>query len=208
MTSICLRRLIPLCLLLPVLVNAESLGTESPNAIVQEAVDILDTALTERRDELASSDEALYGLVDEILLPRFDRRYAAQLVLGKHWRSASPEQRDDFVNEFYASLLRRYADGLLKFDQTSIEMLPYRGDETKKHTKVKTIVTLGDGTKVPVDYALVSRESGWLIIDVIIEGISYLQTTKKELSSEIRTSSLDEIIERLKLENTRETGNG
>lgn len=203
MTWIILRRLAVLCLLLPVMANAQS-----PNSVVEDAVEILDTALTERRDELEASDAALYALVDEILLPRFDRRYAAQLALGKHWRSASTEQRDSFVNEFYGSLLKRYADGLLNFDQRNIEVLPYRGDDTKKNTKVKTVVTLGDGTKVPVDYVLVNRESGWLIIDVVIEGISYLQTSKKELSSEIRTSSLDDVIERLKHENRNLNSNG
>jgi len=203
MTSKLLCRIAALCLLLPLLANAQS-----PNDIIEEAVDILDQRLTERRDELSSSDEALYALVDEILLPRFDQKYAAQLVLGKHWRSASPEQRDEFIDEFYASLLRRYADGLLKFDQRRVEVQPYRGDDTKKHTKVKTVVTLDDGTKVPVDYALVSRESGWMIIDVIIEGISYLQTTKKELNSEIRNSSLDAVIARLKSENGGEVEDG
>jgi len=203
MTSKLLSRIAAISLLLPLLANAQS-----PNDIVEEAVAILDQRLAEQRDELSSSDEALYALVDEILLPRFDQKYAAQLVLGKHWRSASPEQRDEFVDEFYASLLRRYADGLLKFDQRRIEVQPYRGDDTKKHTKVKTIVTLDDGTKVPVDYALVSRESGWMIIDVIIEGISYLQTTKKELNSEIRNSSLDSVIARLKSENAGETEDG
>jgi len=187
-------------MLLPVLANAQS-----PNAVVEEAVVILGQALTERRDELIQDNAALHVLIDEILLPRFDRKYAAQLVLGKNWRSATPEQRHAFVDEFYASLLRRYADGLLKFDQRKIEVLAYRGDDSKKHTKVKTVVTLGDGTKVPVDYALVKRDSGWLIIDVIIEGISYLQTTKKELNEEIRRSSLDAVIARLKRENAGES---
>ena len=203
MTSKLLSRIAAFSLLLPLLANAQS-----PNDIVEEAVAILDQRLTEQRDELSASDEELYALVDEILLPRFDQKYAAQLVLGKHWRNASPEQRDEFVDEFYASLLRRYADGLLKFDQRRIEVQPYRGDDTKKHTKVKTIVTLDDGTKVPVDYVLVSRESGWMIIDVIIEGISYLQTTKKELNSEIRNSSLDSVIARLKSENAGEIEDG
>jgi phospholipid transport system substrate-binding protein len=189
-----------LCLLLPVLAQAQS-----PNAVVEEAVVILGQALTERRDELTQDSGALHALIDEILLPRFDRKYAAQLVLGKNWRSATPEQRNAFVDEFYASLLRRYADGLLKFDQHKIEVLAYRGDDSKKHTKVKTVVSLADGTKVPVDYALVKRDSGWLIIDVIIEGISYLQTTKKELNEEIRRSSLDAVIARLKRENAGES---
>ena len=200
MKWISMHRLIALCMLLPVLANAAS-----PNTVVEEAVELLDNALTEQRDELESSDEARYALINDILLPRFDQRYAAQLALGKHWRSATPEQRDAFVDEFYTSLLRRYADGLLKFDQRRIEMLPYRGDDTKKITKVKTMVTLDDGTKVPVDYALANRDSGWLMIDVIIEGISYLQTTKKELGEEIRGSSLEAVIARLKRENAGKT---
>ena len=195
-----IRRLFALCMLLPVLANAQA-----PNVIVEEAVEMLDKALTDRREELTESAEARYALINEILLPRFDRRYAAQLAWGKHWRSATPEQRDAFVEEFYTSLLRRYADSLLKFDQRRIEMLPYRGDETKKITKVKTMVTLDDGTKVPVDYALANRDSSWLMIDVIIEGISYLQTTKKELGEEVRGSSLDAVIARLERENSGET---
>lgn len=192
-----------LCLLLPSLASAQS-----PNIVVEEAVELLDEALTERRDELTASAEARYALINEIMLPRFDRRYAAQLALGKHWRSATDEHKDAFVEEFYTSLLRRYADGLLKFDQRRIEMIPYRGDDTKKITKVKTIVTLDDGTKVPVDYALANRDAGWLMIDVIIEGISYLQTTKKELNEEIRRSSLDDVIARLKRENGGEAEDG
>ena len=183
-------------------------GAQSPNDVVEEAVGMLDEALNERRDELTASSDARYALINEILLPRFDRRYAAQLALGKHWRSATDEQKDAFVEEFYTSLLRRYADGLLKFDQRRIEMMPYRGDDTKKITKVKTKVTLDDGTEVPVDYALANRGSGWKMIDVIIEGISYLQTTKKELNEEIRRSSLDDVLARIKRENSSDTENG
>jgi len=195
-----IKRALTICVLMPLFANAES-----PNPVIEEAVAILDRELIERRDELESNDEALYALVDEILLPRFDRRFAAQQALGKHWRNASPEQRDAFVTEFYNSLLRRYADGLLNFDQRKIVVKAYRGDDTKKYTKVKTIVTIDGGTKVPVDYMLIKRESGWLIIDVIIEGISYLATTKEELKVEIGGSSLDAVIARLKRENSGES---
>jgi phospholipid transport system substrate-binding protein len=190
------RWMVSLLFVMPLLANAES-----PNAVIEEAVAILDKELTERRDELESDDAALYALVDEILLPRFDRRFSAKQALGKHWRTATPEQQDAFVIGFYRNLVHRYSDGLLKFDQGKIEVKPYRGDETKKYTKVKTIVTIDGGTKVPVDYMLINRETGWLMIDVIIEGISYLQTTKEELKAEISRSSLDAVIERLQREN-------
>jgi len=41
------------------------------------------------------------ALVEKNLLPVFDTEYSARLVLGKYWRTASPEQRDRFVKAFY-----------------------------------------------------------------------------------------------------------
>ena len=73
---------------------------ESPNALIEETAKILDEELTGRQEELAEDREALYELIDEILLPRFDRRYAAQKVLGRKWRDASEEQRDRFIEAF------------------------------------------------------------------------------------------------------------
>ncbi len=105
---------------------------QAPNDVIQDAADELAVALDGRKEELANDKVALYALIDEILLPRFDRRYAAQLVLGRPWRDATAEQRERFIDGFYASMLRRYADGVLQFDQSKIEILPFRGDLEKK----------------------------------------------------------------------------
>ena len=67
---------------------------------VQGAADELAAGLEGRKDELTEDRDALYALIDEVLLPRFDRRYAAQLVLGKHWRTASDEERSAFIDAF------------------------------------------------------------------------------------------------------------
>lgn len=178
---------------------------QSPNLIVEEVVTIIDQALSERRAELEADNEALYALLDDILLPRFDRKYASQLVLARNWRTATPQQRSDFTDVFYKSLLQRYASGILEFDANRIEVLVYRGDDSKKRTTVKTIVTLDNGTKVPVNYALVKRESGWLIFDVVIEGISYIRNYRVEMNAEIRRTSLDAVIARLRSEVASDT---
>lgn len=172
----------------------------TPNDFVQEAVDLLAQKLDGRKSELSQNSEALYALIDEILLPRFDRRYAAGQVLARHWRTASAEQRDRFVNAFYTALLHRYAEGLLEFDNNKVEILPFRGDPGKKINFVKTIVQLEDGTKVPVNYTLVRRDSGWQMFDVAIEGVSYVRNFRAEFDSEIRASGLDEVIARLEAE--------
>jgi phospholipid transport system substrate-binding protein len=172
----------------------------APGQVIEDAVDLLTEGLNTRRDELAADDAALREFIDSILLPRFDREFAAGAVLGKHWRTASAEQKNRFVTAFYETLLQRYAEGVVEFDMSRVEVLPYRGDDTKRTTVVKTEVRLDDGKKVPVNYTLVNRDSQWRMFDVQIEGVSYVINFRKELDSEIRSSSLEDVIVRLERE--------
>lgn len=176
-------------------------AAQSPTEVIQEASDLLAAQLENRKDELSADKEALYEMVNEIILPRFNREYAARLVLGRNWRNASEQQRADFIDAFYDNLLRKYADGVLEFRQDRIRILPLRDDETNRIVIVKTLVTLDDGTEVPVDYGMSNRDGPWMVFDVIIEGISYVRNFRAELNSEIRGSSLDDVIKRLKTEN-------
>lgn len=172
----------------------------APDEVIQSAVAELTENLDGRKEELAADKDALYALINSILLPRFDRKLAAQLVLAKHWRDASEEQRERFIDAFYNSLLQRYADGILTFDQTRIQVIGFRGDASAKRTLVKTNVTLGDGTKVPVHYDLVNKGDHWLIFNVKVEGVSYISNYRTELDAEIRATSLNAVIDRLETE--------
>ena len=177
-----------------------AVADDSPNAIIQESVTLLAEKMDGRQAELDEDRKQLYEIIDGILLPRFDRRFAAQLVLARHWRSASEEQQTRFIEAFYQALLRKYADGILEFDPEMITVLPFRGDTSKKRTKVRSTVQLDDGSKVAVDYELVKRKAGWLVFNVVIEGVSYVRNFRAELDTEINASSLDAVIERLENE--------
>lgn len=178
------------------LVLATPAAAQTPNDVIDAAIVELEAALDGRKEELAEDREALHTLIDKILLPRFDRKYAAQLVLGRHWRAASDAQRERFIDAFYSAMLRKYSDGVLEFEPDRIEVLPYRGDATKQRTMVRTIVRLTDGTPVPVNYGLVMRDVGWLMFDVTIEGVSYIRNFRAELDAEIRSGSLEQVIAR------------
>ena len=171
-----------------------------PNEVVEQAVGLLTDGLNGRRDELAADESELHSFIDGILLPRFDRVFAAGAVLGKHWRTASDAQKERFIDAFYLTLVKRYADGILEFDMDRVEILPYKGDASKRTTVVKTTVRTDDGSKIPVHYTLVNREDQWRMFDVKIEGVSYVVNYRKELESEIRASSLDAVIARLERE--------
>ena len=190
-------RFLPALLLLAIGVAS---ADDSPNTVIEESVALLTEQMDGRKDELSEDRDALYEIIDGILLPRFDRRFAAQLVLAKHWRTANEEQQTRFIEAFYQALLRKYSDGILEFDPNMITVLPFRGDASGKRSKVRSTVQLDDGSSVSVDYELVKRKAGWLVFNVIIEGVSYVRNFRAELDSEIRASSLDAVIERLETE--------
>ena len=173
---------------------------ESPNDVVAEALNLLDQEIKTRKEELSNDKQALYTVIDDILLPRFDRKLAAQLVLARHWRTASDEQKTRFIEAFYTTLVHRYADGVLEFDSEKVEILPYRGDDSKNRTVVKTKAMLDDGTEVPVNYRIIKRPQGWMLYDVLIEGISYIRNFRAEFNSEVNAKGLDAVIERLEAE--------
>lgn len=173
---------------------------EDPTAVIRTAVDELSQALEGRTLELSENRQELYEVIDGILMPRFDRRYAAQLVLGRYWRTASEAQQERFIRAFYQALLERYADGVLEFDEERIEVLPFRGDADERRTTVRTEVKLDDGTEVPVNYGLVRRDDGWKVYDVTVEGISYVRNFRTELNAEIASKGLEAVIRRLERE--------
>lgn len=176
---------------------APQVQAASPSEFITEAVDLLATKLDGRRSELADDPEALYALINEVLLPRFDRRFAAQNVLAKHWRSANAEQRTRFVDAFYTTLVQRYADGVLDFEPDRMKVLPFRGDVKKKIVTVKTTVDLEDGTNISVNYTLKNNEAGWMMFDVSIEGVSYIRNFRAEFAAEIAATSLEQVVARL-----------
>lgn len=184
-------------LILLMLLTGAAVAEDSPNAVIEESIRLFAEQIDGRRDELAENRQELYAIIDGILLPRFDRRFAAQLVLAKHWRTASEEQQTRFIEAFYRAMLRKYADGVFEFDPDKITVLPFRGDTTKNRSKVRSSVEIDDGSTVSVDYELVQRKAGWLVFNVVIEGVSYVRNFRAELDSEIRASGLDAVIERL-----------
>ena len=170
---------------------------ETPFIQVEQAIAEVEAGLDGRREELRADPDALIEMINEIFLPRFNRTYAAQLVLGRNWRDASESQKERFIDAFYHSLLRKYAEGVLEFRQDRVRLMPFRGDLEKPRVIVKTKVTLEDGTRVDVNYGFANRENGWQMFDVTIEGISYVRNFRTELNAEIQAKGLRAVIDRL-----------
>jgi phospholipid transport system substrate-binding protein len=172
-------------------------NTLGPEQLVEESAKRMLTELDANRPMYAKDPAKLDALVANVLLPNFDTEYAARLVLGQTWRTATPEQRKRFVDAFYHSLLRNYGTALLNFTADRFVILPYKGTPSDTMATVRTEVKKSSGEKVPVNFSLRKTDQGWKAWDVVIEGISYVKSFRTDFAAEIQQKGLDEVINRL-----------
>ncbi|MEJ0039427.1 MAG: ABC transporter substrate-binding protein [Gammaproteobacteria bacterium] len=168
---------------------------DDPGKLVQASAEGLLKELDANRDAYRKDPAKMSALIDKWLLPHFDTQYSARLVLAKHWRDATEDQRKRFVNAFYQSLLRNYGTALADFTSDRMKFLPAQvdGDTATVRTEIKR----SNGTRIPVNYSLRKTPDGWKAWDVVIEGISYVKSFREDFGSEIDQKGLDAVIQRI-----------
>ena len=178
-----------------------SVDASEPGKLIDSAANIMISELDARRAEFRKDPSKVSALVERVLLPHFDVEHAARLVLGRHWRTATPEQRKRFIDAFYGSLLSNYGDALIEFTGDRIKVLPSPVAADATSATVRTEVKRSNGQKIPVNYTLRKTEAGWKAWDVVIEGISYVKSFREDFGSEIDQKGLDAVIARLEAQN-------
>ena len=179
----------------------KSVDASEPGKLIDSAANIMISELDARRAEFRKDPSKVSALVERVLLPHFDVEHAARLVLGRHWRTATPEQRKRFIDAFYGSLLSNYGDALIEFTGDRIKVLPSPVAADATSATVRTEVKRSNGQKIPVNYTLRKTDAGWKAWDVVIEGISYVKSFREDFGSEIDQKGLDAVITRLEAQN-------
>ena len=180
---------------------AQAVPGPGPQQLIEQVSQQMLKDIDANRAALRADPAKLRALVDKNLLPNFDTEYASRLVLGKHWRTATPEQRSRFVEAFIQSMMRQYGNALLDFTGDRLTILPFRGDPAATTATVRTEVKRDNGTPVPVNYSMRGTPQGWKAWDVTIEGVSYVKNFRTDFGSEIDAKGLDAVIQRLETEN-------
>jgi len=173
---------------------AHALDERDPMTIIEETTSHILQTLDSRREEFAADLEQLRAMVREDLLPLIDLHYSARLILGKAGRGVSPEQLDAFSEAMSGVLINRYADGLLEFrSDEQLEVLPMKGSNNEKLTRVRTRIKLENGGKAPVDYAFHKTKEGWKAFDVTVEGISYVITFRNQIAPRVEKDGIEKV---------------
>jgi phospholipid transport system substrate-binding protein len=182
--------------------SCEGASREDALALVRETTSALFAALEAEDGVLISEDPArARALVEEFITPHVDLKGFSKLVLGKHWRRATPEQRQQFLKQFHTLILRTYATAVTTYTGIEVRYMPMREESRPNFATVRTVIPRADGEGVKVNYRLHCRNNVWKLFDVSIAGVSMVTTYRSAFSAEVKRSGLDGLIKALQQKN-------
>ena len=162
-----------------------------------------------RRDpDILGDPVRLRAVASEFILPHIDFVTLSRWVLGKHWREASREQRNRFVEQFRELLLNSYLRSVTGYRETTVRFLPLRGSQPDGRAKVDAEVMQPNGPPIHAEFRLHRVDDRWLIYDVAVEGISLVATHRSSFSREISNSGIAGLLSRMEEMNGAGAGRG
>ncbi|MBN6152042.1 ABC transporter substrate-binding protein [Xanthomonas sp. AmX2] len=150
--------------------------------------------LEQRRAEFKSNNAALKQFIDGEMNKSFDRDYAARLVLGVHGRGASDADVKLFADAMADNLMQRYGSSLLTFEgKPRVRVKSETPLPGNRGAKVSTELVRSGGDPIPVDYLVRNVGGSWKIFDVMVEGVSYVQTFRNQFDAPLRQKSIAQV---------------
>ncbi|CCK74519.1 MAG: ABC transporter substrate-binding protein [Oleispira antarctica] len=165
-----------------------------PTQTVEQATSAVISELKKIPAEERNSNE-VQRLVESYILPAIDQQRIAKLALGKHWRKATKEQRIAFIETFRDLQVRTYTGAFKAFDGQKFEFEAARFNKSGSKSIVKGHMIQPNGQRIPIDFKLyVNKQQDWKIYDAVIAGLGMVRTYRQQLSQELQSKSLDDII--------------
>jgi len=141
-------------------------------------------------------------LVEKAATRHVDFREMAKRTLEQTWNTLTRSQQDEFVRVFSSLLKVSYANHLDEFAKMKVN---FQGEANKPDYCEVRILVLRPNDKIPVNFRLRHKAQGWMIYDMIIEGVSLVDNFRTQFQAMIKECSYGELVRCLKQRLAAET---
>ena len=162
------------------------------------ATGVLDEVKADRT--LQTGDiERLNSLLDRRIMPHVNFQRMTASAVGRHWRTATPEQQKRLQDEFKLLLVRTYAGALGQITDQTVFVKPLRSGQEDSNLIVNTEVR-GRADPIQLDYRLEKtpgQGSGWAIFDLNVLGVWLIENYRTQFTKEINAAGIEGLINSL-----------
>lgn len=131
---------------------------------------------------------------EAILRRSFDLPTLGRFVLGRSWRAATPEQRQDYMKLFEALVVKIYGQQLNLYHGEKFRVKKARRESEKDFMVSSEIAHPDDAPATIVDWRVREHDGTLAVIDVIIEGVSQSVTQRQEYATIIQRHGIDGLL--------------
>lgn len=172
--------------------HAEATGKEAK----AYASNIGDQVLSIMNDENGTTNEKLANL-ENLFVDVVDVDWVGRFVLGRHWRTATDEQKAEYLPAYRDFLIKHYTS---RFAEYSGETFTIEDAQNRSgNFMVRMNIQRPRGQQpVIVDYMLRPAGDDFKVFDIVVEGVSLINTQRSEFTSAVERKGLDRLIELLK----------
>ena len=168
----------------------------APDALIKQvSTEVIDTVKADKAIQ-AGDVGKIVSLVDTKVMPHVNFQRMTASAVGRHWRTATPEQQKRLQDEFKTLIVRTYAGALTQVKDQTVQLKPLRAAAEDSEVVVRTEVK-GKGDSIQLDYRLEKSSSGWKIYDVNVLGVWLVEQYKSSFAQEIGSVGVDGLIAKL-----------
>jgi phospholipid transport system substrate-binding protein len=179
--------------------TAPAITQGTPSQLVLNNSQRVLSTLEKRRPEFKKDRNALRKFIDSEFNAMFDRDYAARLVLGRHARGAPDADIKLFSDALADNLMQRYGSSLLDFNtQLRVRVKSETALSQGRGVRVSSEFLRQGGEPIPVEYLMRKTGTSWKVFDVMVEGVSYVQTFRNQFDAELQRKTIKQVADELR----------
>jgi len=117
-----------------------------------------------------------------------DLDFIGKFVLGRYWKTATPQQRTDFISVYRKLNIQTWSERFNEFKGKHFEFTGTENSKSADQIFVNTQVPMQEGAPASVKWRVKKTGSQLKVVDIIIENVSLAQTARSEYTSYIQKS--------------------
>ena len=117
-----------------------------------------------------------------------DLDFIGKFVLGRYWRTATPQQRKDFIDVYRKLNIQTWSARFDEFKGRHFEFLGTESSKSPDQIFVNTQVPMDEGAPAQVKWRVKETNGQMRVVDIIIENVSLAQTARSEYTAYIKNS--------------------
>jgi phospholipid transport system substrate-binding protein len=164
---------------------------ETPTAYVRGFMD----KVMGIQNDAALSSQARSQAIHKIIEHIFDFPLMARDSLGETYGGLSGGQRQEFTRTFsylFQDSYTRLVLNFLKKENIQYSQERLEGDKARVETAI-----VRTNENIPVTYLMHSAAQGWILYDVVVDGVSILQNYRNQFGQVIRSKSFGFLLNKM-----------